>query len=81
MNSEEANLTLNNQNIQLLKFLFQVLLELSQVFTGGGGILADYPIDHNLIPVSNIAKFPESLVCLRKIGQSVKMLQEPNWSS
>ena len=53
-----------------------MLLKFAQIFAGSGRILADHPIDHNLVAVGNIAKFPESVVGLGKIGQPFKPLQK-----
>src|SRR5204862_2580785 len=56
--------------------LFQSLFQVCQEISRSGLVLTKDAVDHYLIAISHISKFPESLIGLRKISQPFKPFQQ-----
>jgi hypothetical protein len=61
----------------LLELLFQLPFETRQEFTRRDWVLADHPVDDDLISIRQVSEFPEALIGLWEISQPLEPLQKP----
>jgi hypothetical protein len=75
---QEFYVTLDNENLLLLKGPFQFLFELPQKTTSGTNLDRYDTINNDLIPVCDVTHLPEAFSWLRAERKPIEIFQEAN---